>query len=540
MKKPVLVSIVFFSIFFVLSCDNGIPSNGNGTVAVTGVSLDTAGFSTTIDTTTQLTCTVEPSDATDKSVSWESSDSGVATVDSGGIVTGVLEGEPTITVTTTDGGYSDTCDVSVVIAGVLDTTFNSVGYAVHHNAAGGGSSDSGAAIVVDGDGRILVTGSSWNGSNNDMAIWRYNGDGTLDTTFNSTGYAVHHNAAGGNGNDNGSAIAIDGDGKIVVAGSSELEAVNAPDIAVWRYNSDGTLDTTFNSVGYVTHNNAGGAGGNTWDYAYGMVIDNNGKIVVTGSSNSTADTEMVIWRFNSNGTLDTSFDADGFAVYDDTGTDRDDVGYGVAIDGNGKIVVAGRYTNGGKYDMAVWCYNNDGSIDTSFNTTGFVSHNDAAGGNGYDYGYAVTVDADGKIVVAGSSSATLGTEDDMVIWRYNTNGALDTTFNAVGYAVYGGNTTAGDTGRAVAIDGQGRIYVAGFIRRMIGLKSDMIVWRYTADGALDTTFNSVGCVEHDSAAGGADTDLGYGVTIDQSGRILVTGSSNGGTTGGDMVIWRYK
>jgi uncharacterized delta-60 repeat protein len=517
------------------------PTGGPEVVSVFGVALDSATLVIAIAETAVLSATVEPVNADDKNVQWESSDESVVNVSSDGEVTGESLGAATVTVTTADGGFSDSCDVTVMIAGELDPTFGTLGFIVHHGAAGGSNADVGNDIAVDADGKIVVAGFSYNGTNNDMTLWRFNSDGTFDTTFNSVGYVIHNSAAGGNGRDEGHALAIDGNGKIVVAGLSERVLFNDTDVAVWRYNADGTLDTTFNSTGFAAHDKAGGSSGSVSDYAYGVTIDSNDKILVTGSSSSDTDMEMIIWRFDTDGTLDTTFNSVGYVANDDSGTDRDDCGIAITTDASGRIVVAGYYNNvlNGE-DMALWRYTSSGAPDTSFDSDGVVFHHDAAGGNGYDRANALTIDANGKIVVVGSSAATLGTESDMVIWRYGTTGSPDTSFDSDGFAVYQGNSLASDLARDLVIDASGRILVAGSFRVLPGMNTDMIVWRYDSEGTLDTSFNMQGYVEHDNAAGGNGYDYAEGITIDEKGRILVTGRSAGSTTGTDMVVWRYR
>jgi len=364
--------------------------------------------------------------------------------------------------------------------GTLDTTFNSVGYAVHDSAAGGSSLDVGKGIALDASGRILVTGISSNGAgNNDMAIWRYNADGTLDTSFASQGYVVHDNAAGGSSHESAEAIVLDASGRILVAGSSTNGTPNS-DMAIWRYNVDGTLDTSFASQGFVVHDDAAGGSGN-------------------------------------------------------------DYGYGIALDANGRILVAGESDNGTpNYDMAIWRYNVDGTLDTSFNSVGYVVHDSAAGGNDDDKGNVITLDASGRILVAGESDN--GTPNtDMAIWRYNVDGTLDTSFASQGFVVHHGAAggSSNDIGYGIALDSNGRILVAGYSNNGTP-NQDMAIWRYNADGTVDTTFASQGFVVHDDAAGGSGNDYGEAIVLDASGRILVGGRSVNGTLNYDMAIWRYE
>ncbi len=424
--------------------------------------------------------------------------------------------------------------------GTLDTSFNSVGYTVHDSAAGGSDTDYGTTITLDASGRILVGGFSTNGApNDDMVIWRYNADGTVDTSFNSVGYTVHDSAAGGSDADYGRAIALDSSGRILVTGSSG----NGTDVdmVIWRYNADGTLDTSFNSVGYTVHANA--ASGNDSDEGQAITLDASGRILVGGfSTNGTGNLDMVIWRYNTDGTLDTTFASQGFVFHDSTaGGSGDEQGTAITLDASGRILVTGSSTNGtGNSDMVIWRYNVDGTLDTTFASQGFVVHDSAAGGNDTDYGTAITLDASGRILVTGYSTNGTG-NSDMVIWRYNVDGTLDASFASEGFVVH--DSAAGgsgyDIGYAIALDASGRILVTGHSTNGTG-NNDMVIWRYNVDGTLDTSFNSVGYTVHDSAAGGSDADYGRAIALDSSGRILVTGYSTNGTSNVDMVIWRYE
>ena len=374
------------------------------------------------------------------------------------------------------------------IIGVLDTSFNGLGYVIHHNAAGGSEGDVGRDIAIDSLGRILVVGYSDKNTtsgvyNYDMVIWRYNPDGTLDTSFNGQGYVVHGNAAGGNGDDYGNAIAIDSLGRVVVVGSSYGGASRRMDMVIWRYHSNGSLDTSFGGVGYVVHHNA--AGGNGDDSGNAVAIDSLGRIIVTGSSiKSTLNADMVIWR-----------------------------------------------------------YNPDGTLDTSFNGQGYVVHGNASGGNGHDVGNAIIIDSSGKILVAGSS---VGNYSDMTIWRFYSNGSLDTSFNSPYGYVTSHNVTGGtgyyDRGYGITIDSLGKILVTGISDKNVG-DTDMVIWRYNPDGTLDINFGLGGYVIHDNTAGGNGHEYGYAIAVDSSRRVLVTGLSRRDPNSAldvDMVIWRYK
>ena len=295
--------------------------------------------------------------------------------------------------------------VDCLKTGGLVTSFNAPnGFTVQNSAAGGNAADTGSAITIDAQGRILVTGSSVNSAGNaDMVIWRFNANGVLDTTFNNSGFVEHNSAAGGNADDAGNAITIDSQGRILVAGSSVNSAGNA-DMVIWRFNANGTLDTTFNNSGFVVHNSA--AGGNADDSGNAIAIDTQHRILVAGSSrNISGNTDMVIWRFNANGTFDTGFDGDGIVVQNNSaGGNADDTGNAIAIDAQGKILVAGSSANAaGNADMVLWRFNANGTLDASFNGSGIVVHNSAAGGNADDNGKSIAIDSQGRILVTGAA-----------------------------------------------------------------------------------------------------------------------------------------
>ncbi|MFC1855323.1 SBBP repeat-containing protein [Thermodesulfobacteriota bacterium] len=433
-------------------------------------------------------------------------------------------------------------DVAVLCfdPGVRDTTFGVDGVAVHNSAAGGNSLDIGYSITIDTAGRILVTGYSWNGSANyDMVIWRYLADGTIDTTFGTSGVAVHHNAAGGNSTDYGWSITVDSAGRILVTGSSKNVSANN-DMVIWRYLADGTIDTTFGSSGVAVHNNA--AGGNSHDDGQSITIDSAGRILVAGySKNVSANNDMVIWRYLADGTLDTTFGTSGVALHNSAaGGNSHDYGLSITIDTAGRILVTGySYNLSGNADMVIWRYLSDGTIDTTFGTSGVAVHHNASGGNSLDYGRSITIDTAGKILVTGYSR-NASANNDMVIWRYLSDGTIDTTFGTSGVVV--DNSAAGgygdDIGWSITVDSTGRILVTGQSYNLFG-NADMVIWRYLADGTIDTTFGTSGVVVDNSAAGGYGDDIGWSITVDSTGRVLVCGSSKSPYNSTDMVIWRY-
>ncbi|MCB0377704.1 MAG: hypothetical protein KDD33_04365 [Bdellovibrionales bacterium] len=424
-------------------------------------------------------------------------------------------------------------------SGVLDSSFAGTGYFVHDGAAGGNLADEVYGIAVDSQDHVILVGSSINSVGNlDMTIWRLKEDGTLDTTFNGSGIFSHDGAAGGtNQSDVGLAVVVDSSDNIFVTGYSTNGSSNF-DMAIWKVTSSGSLDTSFNGTGYFTHDSA--AGGNNHDQGAGIILDGSGDIFVAGySDQSVLNRDMALWKVTSTGSLDASFNGSGFVTDDNSNGGTHEQGNNLTIDGSGNIVVVGRADSAAaSSDMAIWRYDNTGSLDTTFNGIGYFFHNSAAGGNSFDSATDLVLDVTGNLYVTGSSR-NAANNNDMVIWKVTDSGALDTSFDGDGYFVFdysahaiSGNSS--DTGEAITFDGSGRILVTG------GGNGDMFLWRLDTDGNLDTDFSDDGYFNHDSAAGGFDSDIGESIVIDHEGRINIGGFSRNASGNNDAVGWRFQ
>jgi len=261
----------------------------------------------------------------------------------------------------------------------------------------GSSNDFGKALAVQPDGKIVMTGFSNNGSNADFALVRYTSSGALDPTFGSGGKVI---TPVGSGDDSGEAVALQSDGKIVVAGYSN------GDFALVRYTSSGVPDNTFGSGGKVTTSIGTGS-----DAGGAVVIQSDGKIVVAGYSfKSTFDADFALVRYTSSGALDPTFS--GGTVTTTFGTFADQARQ-VALQSDGKIVVGGIRSNGSTYEWALARYSSSGVLDPTFGTGGKVT---TPIGSSTDAGSAVALQSDGKIVVAGDSSN--GGNADFAVVRY--------------------------------------------------------------------------------------------------------------------------
>ncbi len=408
-----------------------------------------------------------------------------------------------------NGSNADLMVVRLTAGGFPDVAFSLNGIFTLDR----GGSDSGNALVLQPNGKILVVGSSSSGTDEDCITVRLNPDGTRDTSFSADGISIIQGAAGGD--DSGNAVAVQFDGKILVAG--EVSNGRNTDLLVLRYTPEGVLDSSFNGDGIFTFSSKT----KTVDAATAVALQPNGRIVVAGRTGSGSAGDLLVLRYKTNGTLDRSFSNDGIAVYSgDSGSE--DIGRAVAIQNDGKAVVAGQTSNGANSDLLVLRYKSDGSLDTSFSGDGVAVYSGAADSN--DIGRAVAIQDDGKIVVVGQTSN--GANNNLLILRYTSSGSLDTTFGTAGVVNFGGS--GNESGRSVVIQPNGMIVVAGV--RSNGADTDLLLLRYTESGSLDTTFGSGGVVAYDSG----NADAANAIALQPDGKIVVVGASDD-----DVLVLRY-
>lgn len=302
--------------------------------------------------------------------------------------------------------------------GELDSSFDGDGMLTTSFADGGSRV---RAVTVQDDGKILATG----GYNGDFALSRYLADGSLDPDFSGTLASADFGAG-----DTGYSIAVQADGKILVAGNTSAADGSVQRFALARFNPNGGLDTTFSGDGTVTTDIGGGA-----DYALAVATQADGKILVAGYSANGLNNDFALARYNKNGSLDTSFSQDG-KVTADFGV-GDDVAYSILVQADGKILLAGTSNDmTDDADFALVRYNANGSLDSLFSGDGMVS-NDIHGH--LDRAQSATLQPDGKILLAGTSYD--GVRNQFVVVRYNPDGSFDTANRQVGVVR---NGTAGD------------------------------------------------------------------------------------------------
>jgi len=344
--------------------------------------------------------------------------------------------------------------------GSVDTSFNGTGQLVPHF----GANDWAYNVAVRPNGNLVISGST--GASGLVAS--YNADGTPDTSFNGTGYAWSYS-----GVNFARGLAVQPNGEIVIAG---LRYTSTFDFALGRYNADGTLDTGFNGTGSVETDLSAGT-----DFAVAVELQSNGKIVALGQYNDAQGAGLLeLARYNADGSLDVGFNETGMLL---TGlTAAGFTGGGLAIQPDGKIVVAGIGRAGGADDFAVIRLLPDGSADTTFGNAGMVVTDMGAGRA--DVTSKVVVQPNGKILVVGSTN--MSGDWNFALVRYNSDGSLDTTFNGTGKVVFDIGNHSNDFAYSVDVQPDGKIVVAG--ASDAHGTSDFAIARLNADGSLDTDF----------------------------------------------------
>lgn len=249
----------------------------------------------------------------------------------------------------------------------------------------------------------MAGGISFNGTDDDFAIARYNSNGVLDNTFGVGGKVITDI---GSDNDGGSSVVIQSDGKIVLGGVSS--ASSNMNFALLRYNINGTLDSSFGTSGKTITDFAGGN-----DYGASVALQNDDKIILAGHTNNSTLHDFAIARYNSNGVLDITFGIGGKINTDIGGSN--DLGQSTAIQSDGKIVLAGWCITGTYDAFGLARYNTNGTLDNTFGTSGKVLTYIGLYGA---LGFSVATQSDGKIVVGGFAT-TNGIDNDFTLARYN-------------------------------------------------------------------------------------------------------------------------
>jgi uncharacterized delta-60 repeat protein len=383
--------------------------------------------------------------------------------------------------------------------GDLDPSFGGDGKVITNFSPG---LDEGNDVAIQADGKVVVAG----GAAGRFAVARYEMDGSLDDSFSGNG-KVKTNFVGGA--DRALGVAVQTNGRIVVAGIHGIGA-NAT-FALVRYTPDGNLDPSFSGNGKVKTNFTPSI-----DFANDVSIQADGKIVAAGLAGAAplAHTgSFALTRYRPNGNLDGTFGGDGKVRTNFT--DDLDVAFGVALQANGKIVTAGG-AGGINPAFALARHRPNGTLDDSFGGDGKVTTNFSPFGS-HDQAHDLAIQADGRIVAVG-----LAQEPDFVfaLARYRPNGSLDTSFGGDGKVRTDFGSPDLDQANDVAIQADGRIVAAGSANGDSPPRGTFALARYTTDGSLDDSFGAGGKVTTNFTG---RFDGASSVALHADGRIVAAG-----------------
>ncbi|MEU8529042.1 calcium-binding protein, partial [Streptomyces sp. NPDC048629] len=387
--------------------------------------------------------------------------------------------------------------------GDLDSTFSGDGKITINVANAEFNSD----VLVQADGKIVTLGSGSNFEEpNDFILVRHNADGTLDTTFGD-GDGVLFTDFDSGSQDDALALVQDGDGKLVVVGSTAaVTGTDLPQVAMARYNTNGSLDTTFGGDGKVVTD----FGQTERSVANTVIMGTDGRIIIGGSLGGNA----MVAAFTPTGNPEAPWGDDNSGKTVFTYAGGNSAIYDLTPSGGDAYLAAGRSPAG--FGLMRF-FQEFGGTDTTFGDNGKVA---TPFGNEIRSVEQVV----GGFVAAGSSGD--GTGSRFAVARYDGDGNLDTAFGGGDGTV----TTAFGANSAIAHDmatqADGKIVVVG------GAALDFALARYNTDGSLDTTFSGDGLVTTDFST---FFDEAYAVALQSDGKIVVSGQD-----GDDQAVARYR
>ena len=412
------------------------------------------------------------------------------------------------------GGDYDFALMRYTPAGTLDTSFGTGGKVTTDFNA---SSDQAYSMVLQADGKIIAAGwcvRSFSISN-DFGLVRYTTTGQLDTSFGTGGRVGTHI---GPNPDLGRCVALQSDGKILMVGTS---GSSPGDVALVRYTTAGAMDASFGTSGKVL-----ASLGIVPGSGRSLAVQGDGNILLVGGTGGSGS-DFALVRYTAAGAVDTSFGAAGKVTTDVGGADAAN---SIVLQSDGKILVAG----GAAGDFALVRYTAAGELDGTFGSGGKVTTDL---GGAADSGLSVSVQSDGKILVAGSSNNP--TTPGFALVRYLSTGELDASFGSGGKVTT--TIASNDVGQSVAVQSDGKILVAGVTRALLA-DSDFALVRY--DGGTSTslpspighyTLDNSSDFGHDVSGNGNHATEVNNIAAEVDGRIGGAGTFS--RTNGSWLKW---
>lgn len=415
--------------------------------------------------------------------------------------------------------------------GTIDHTFGIEGKAVTDFVSVNNNYSYIHSIHLQPDGKIIVLGATgMQGFFPQIGIVRYNADGTMDSGFGNNGKIISELAPYGT---YGSKLLLLPDGKFLITSLKFYQGDPDYYIGIERYTADGLVDTSFGTDGQAASSWGGGQ-----NIPASMALLPDGRFVVAGTYIQNGNSKLALAQFNANGTLDTSFSADG-KVITNFGAGTYAFGYGVFTNPDGKIMATAYVTSQSARNLGVVQYNANGIPDAGFDADGMVvtpvAADDDSGATN-----AIVRQADGKFIVVAQLTNTMLPASDFVIRRYNADGSAD-----VGFGTNGRVATTFDTGlneaQAAVVAPDGKIVVAGRSTPEGGAHAEIALAQYNADGSPDDSFGSGGKVTEVFEKGNDELKV---VLVQPDDKLIAVGTSahrqSNNTLKKDIVLSKYN
>jgi uncharacterized delta-60 repeat protein len=378
--------------------------------------------------------------------------------------------------------------------GAFDPSFGAAGVVSQQFGTGTNAETDLTAVAVQGDGKVVAAGNLYDAADT-VFVARFNEDGSLDQSFGDGGKLVAQLGVAGEGGSEALSVAAQPDGKIVVGGWAADSAANA-DLLLFRLDSDGSFDPTFGIGGVVRAALGGGPSGEQSAESRQLSFQSDGKIVVGGdASNSSGKGELLVARFNPDGRPDASFGSGGRTLTGATG-----FATAIALQRDGKIIASGYHYATGGSEVLLTRFNADGSIDSWFANAGTLAAQLGIGcsvcASPQSEIEALAVQPDGKILGAGFADDA--ENEDSLLIRLNGAGSMDPSFGTGGQVrdemgMPSSNYSPRSTLSGIALQANGRILVGGFGTDSNG-NDALLLARLTGSGSRDPAFGSGGTI----------------------------------------------
>lgn len=423
-----------------------------------------------------------------------------------------------------------------------------------------GQSDMATGLVQDSSGRLLISGYSYNGTDEDCVVLRLNTDYSIDVTFGTHGGTMlFHN----DGDDMCYGIGMNATGMIYVVGNTGGEGrLGQPnvDLMVLGLTNNGKIESSFGVGGKVVMDDVGGFDNvaNRTDIGYAMALNTNGDIYVAGQTEGAANTDPFLLKMDRDGDLDVSYgiqpdidtddgvDVEGVWQQADHGISADktadDGVRAMLLSEDGSVLLAG-HTDDGDNELTLQRISPDGTLDTDFNY--LVNHNpyfeNMSGGEDGDDMVAVGAmakDSAGNIYMCGFGTTNADGRRDGMVMKTDAEGRLITNFggNNTGAFVFGSDGNDDFCEDVVWDEARGRLYVIGAMTDEDG-NSNVTVHFLKSSGTPFGSLFDDGVLVIDSGLGQSKYDSGKEAILSADGKLIVTGVSHSANGDNDLMVW---